>query len=343
MPRHQTAAAAAASAVRCMQCFLSLRCFSLACWFPRPTQATPVLSSWHIRCRCRRNNIQVIETTYPLPAPEGYALAISATPGEFAPATFVLRAGEALTGVNVQASALAGPGTIPAGNVDVRWVKTWYQASTGVCSCDVGTFLIPELLLKDDALINTDRVAQKSYLRATVNGTQQYVDITTVGATIPAGAIVQDAATLQSFSMAVNTNKQVWLTVQVPTGTPAGAYTGTITVSATGKPATTLSLSVTVLPFVLSPSLIEQSIYYRGLLEASCSTLDSECKTQAQMSAEFINMRDHGIQYPTLYDHVLMSPLLGTHLSLMESAGLPKDKIYQLGDNLKLLAGIRLL
>ena len=53
---------------------------------------------------------QVIETTYPLPAPEGYALAISATPGEFAPATFVLRAGEALTGVNVQASCPNRPG-----------------------------------------------------------------------------------------------------------------------------------------------------------------------------------------------------------------------------------------
>jgi Putative binding domain, N-terminal len=276
---------------------------------------------------------QVIETTYPLPAPEGYSLAISATPGEFTPATFVLRAGEALSGVNVQASALTGPGTIPAGNVDVRLVKTWYQASTGDCSCDVGTFLIPELLLKDDALINTDRVAQISYLRATVNGTQQYVDITTVGATVPAGAIAQDAATLQTFSMAVNTNKQVWLTVQVPTGTPAGAYTGTITVSATGKPDTTLSLSVTVLPFILSPSLIEQSIFYRGLLEASCSTLDSECKTQAQMSAEFVDMRDHGIRYPTIYDGV-MSPLLDTRLSLMESAGFPKDKIYQFGDSL---------
>jgi Putative binding domain, N-terminal len=275
---------------------------------------------------------QVIETTSPLPAPEGYAMAISATPGEFVSATFVLRAGEALSGVNVQSSALTGPGTVPAGNVDIRVVKTWYQASSGDCACDVGTFLIPEVLLKDDALINTDRVAQKSYLRATVNGTQQYLDITTIGATVPAGAIVQDAATLQSFAMALNTNKQVWLTVQVPPGTAAGAYTGTITVSASGKPDTTLSLAVTVLPFVLSPSLIEQSIIYRGLLEASCSTLGSECKTQAQMSAELINMRDHGIRYPTIYDQYF-SPFVATRLSLMASLGFPQDKIYQAQDN----------
>src|SRR5439155_18891073 len=111
------------------------------------------------------------------------------TPGEFAPVTFVLRAGESLSGVNIQPSALVGPGTIPAGNVDVRLVKTWYQASSGNCSCDVGKFLIPELLLKDDALVVTDTTQQISYLRATVNGTQQYVDITTVGSLVPAGAI----------------------------------------------------------------------------------------------------------------------------------------------------------
>src|SRR5215510_4604509 len=73
---------------------------------------------------------QVIETTSPLPVPEGYSISISAATGKFEPATFVLRAGEALSGINIQASALVGPGTIPASNVDVRLVKTWYQAST---------------------------------------------------------------------------------------------------------------------------------------------------------------------------------------------------------------------
>jgi len=279
---------------------------------------------------------QIIETTSPLPAPEGYSLSNTAAAGEFEPATFVLRASEALSGINIQASPLTGPGTIPSGNVDVRLVKTWYQSSTGNCSCDVGKFLIPEVLLKDDALIKTDMVAQKSYLRATVNGVQQYVDITTVGSMVPPGAVVKDSTILQPFSMAANTNKQVWVTVQVPPSAPAGAYTGTVSISVPGKPDTTLSLSVNVLPFALSPSLIEQGIYYRALLQNSCSTLTPECRTQAQMAADFANMRNHGVQYPTIYDRAT-APNLPSRLSLMESAGMPKDKIYQAGDNLYVL------
>ena len=279
---------------------------------------------------------QVIETTSPLPAPEGYSISLTAATGKFEPTTFVLRAGEALSGINIQVSALTGPGTIPAGNVDVRLVKTWYQDSSGNCSCDVGKFLIPEILVKDDALINTDRIGQKSYLRATVNGVQQYVDITTVGSAVPAGAIVQDSAALQPFSMAINTNKQVWITTNVPVGAPAGTYTGTITISVPSKPDTTLLISLTVLPFALSQPFAEQAIYYRALLNNSCSTLTPECRTPTQMAAEFANMRDHGIQYPTIYDRVT-APLLATRLSLMDSAGLPKDKIYQAGDNLRVL------
>ena len=278
---------------------------------------------------------QIVETTAPLPFPQGSLLPITTTPGEFEPASFVLHSSEALTGITIQASSLIGPGgsEIPSSSVDIRLVKTWYQASDGNCSCNIGKYLIPELLVKDDALVITDLSQQKSFLRATSGGTTQYIDITTAGSKVPSGAIVQDASTLQAFSMAANTNKQVWLTVQVPTGLPAGAYTGTISVSASGKPATTLSLLVTVLPFVLSPSIIEQSIYYRAQLKSSCSTLDSDCKISAQMTAELIDMRDHGILYPTVYDSI-DSSLLATRLSLMKNTGLPTDKIYQLGETL---------
>lgn len=279
---------------------------------------------------------QIIETTSPLPFHQGSLLPITATPGEFEPASFVLHSAEALSGITIQASSLIGPrgNEIPWSSVDIRLVKTWYQASDGNCSCNIGKYLIPELLVKDDALVITDLSQHKSYLRATSGGTTQYIDITTVGSKVPSGAIVQDASTLQAFSMAANTNKQIWLTVHVPTQLPAGTYTGTISVSVSGKLATTLSLLVTVLPFVLSPSAIEQSIYYRALLKSSCSTLDSDCKTSAQMTAELIDMRDHGIRYPTIYDR-RDSPLLVTRLALMKNAGLPTDKIYQLGESLE--------
>lgn len=276
---------------------------------------------------------QIVETTFPLPVAEGYSYSTSAATGKFQPVSFVLRASEALGGIQIQASPLLGPATIPASNVDIRLVKTWYQASSGNCSCDVGKYLIPEILLKDDGLVKTDRLAQKSYLRATVGGEERYLDITTVDSTVPIGATVRDAAILQRFAMAAQTNKQVWATIYVPEGTPAGNYAGSFTIAVPGKPATTLSYGLRVLPFALAPSLVEQAIYYRAQLQDSCPTLTPECRTPAQMAAEFANLRDHGVRYPTFYERSVAGRL-GARLVLMENAGLPKDKIFQLGDSL---------
>ena len=279
---------------------------------------------------------QVIDTTYPLPAPEGYSISMSVAQEESEPTTFVLRATEALSGININVSSLTGPSgsILSASAIDIRLVKTWYQPSSGNCTCDVGKFLIPELLLKDDALVNTDLTQQKSFLRATVNGTTQYIDITTAGSLLPSGAIVQDAASLQAFSLPINTNKQVWMTVKPPAATPAGAYNGSITISVPGKPDTVMSLTVNVLPFTLAAPLVEQSISYRGTVQSSCSALDSDCKTQTQMLADLTNMRDHGISYPNVYEKFNNSTAMNTHLSLMAQVGLPKDKIYDVGDSL---------
>lgn len=276
---------------------------------------------------------QIVETTFPLPVAEGYSFSTSTATGKFQPVSFVLRASEALRGIQITVSPLLGPATIPSSNVDVRLVKTWYQASSGNCSCDVGKYLIPEILLKDDGLVRTDRLAQKSYLRATVGGEERYLDITTVDSTVPIGATVRDSAVLQPFSMAAQTNKQVWATIHVPVGTPAGNYAGSFTIAVAGKPAATLSYGLRVLPFALAPALVEQAIYYRAQLQDSCPHLTPECRTPGQMAADFANLRDHGIRYPTFYER-WSAPRLGARLALMENAGLPKDRIFQLGDNL---------
>jgi hypothetical protein len=279
---------------------------------------------------------QIVETTSPLPFPEGSELPITTAPGEIAPASFVLHSGEPLADITIRATSLIGTrgGVISSGSVEVRVVKTWYQASDGNCSCNVGKYLIPELLVRDDALLRTDLRLQKTFLRAASGGTAHYIDITTPGSKVPREANVQDADTLQAFSMAADTNKQIWLTVHVPAEQPAGSYAGSISVSARGKPAVTISLIVTVLPFALAPSIVEQSIYYRAQLKSSCSTLESDCKTPAQMTAELADMREHGIRYPTIYDS-RNSALLPARLSLMRNAGFPTDKIYQLGETLE--------
>ncbi len=80
--------------------------------------------------------------------------------------------------------------------------------------------LAPELLLKDDSLVKVDYTNKVNYLKVTINGVQQYIDISNPSGTFPSNAQFQDAQTLQPFSLAANENKQVWLTVHVPSGTP---------------------------------------------------------------------------------------------------------------------------
>ncbi|OQW47950.1 MAG: hypothetical protein A4S09_14225 [Proteobacteria bacterium SG_bin7] len=277
---------------------------------------------------------KIIDTTFPLPEPQGYTIGLTVTPGEFEPATFVLRATANQSGITISSSALLGPqgSQILPGSIDIKLVKTWYQPSCGYDTSISGKFLIPELLVKDDALIRNDFVHQTSSLRARVNGLIKYVDVTTAGSVLPVGAIVDDATSLQPFNLAANTNKQVWITLHPPLGTPAGIYNGFITISVPGKQNTKVSLTVNVLPFTLSTSLISQSIYYRGQLHDSCPTLDGDCKTATQLKADLINMRNHGILYPTVYQSIKDTTALTSHLALMETVGLPRNRLYNMGD-----------
>jgi hypothetical protein len=303
----------------------------LPCWNAVSANAASFLQVYPLPVPTKQ--YQINETTYPLPVAQGNTLSTSCAPDEFEPVTFVLRTSQSLSGITLRASALTGPSTIGAEFVDLRLVKTWYQPNDGNDTSRREKFLIPELLVKDDALVTTNLSQQKSFLRATVKGARRYIDLGSVGSKVPAGAIVQDAAVLQPFSMAPNTNKQVWVTVHPPATTPAGTYSGTITISVPGTPVTTVTLSVKVHLFLLSPPRIKQGIYYRGVEQRSVTTLDSDAKTRAQLRADLINMRDHGIMYPTVYDQIANATTLDRRLSLMTKVGLPKDEIYEVQDS----------
>ena len=100
----------------------------------------------------------------------------------------------------------------------------------------------------------------------TINGSEQYIDISNPSATFPSNAQIHDASSLQPFSLKANENKQIWLTVHVPNNTPAGDYYGDITITAPSEIPVIMNFSVTVVPFDLEPPPLEYAIYYRGVI-----------------------------------------------------------------------------
>ncbi len=84
---------------------------------------------------------------------------ISASPGEYEPASFTIKALDiGIPDLVIEKSSLSLIGTdenIPAENIDIKVVKCWYQASDSTIYTD-GNVLTPELLLNDDSLVYID-------------------------------------------------------------------------------------------------------------------------------------------------------------------------------------------
>ena len=153
-----------------------------------------------------------------------------------------------------------------------------------------GYYLTPELLLKDDSLVKVDYVTKTNYLKVTINGVEQYIDISNPSATFPSNAQIHDASSLQPFSLKANENKQIWITVHVPSTTPAGNYSGNITISAPSQVPVVMNFSVRVLPFDLEPAPVDYGLYYTSIYHPDKNYNDTKeaiYKTPAGMSVDF--------------------------------------------------------
>jgi len=279
-------------------------------------------------------SIKVLPFNYEIPAAPGNTLSVTACRNEFEPTSFILRSQKDLSGISLSVSNLYDDkgNTIPSSALDVRLVKVWYQAAPNTIYINtMGYYLTPELLLRDDTLVKVDYATKTNYLRVTLNGVQQYIDISSPTAAVPQTAQVRDAPTLQPFSLKANENKQVWITVHVPGTTPAGDYSGTITINAPSETPVTMNLNVKVLPFTLEPAPLEYALYYQGDLNPYFVGIEDSDKTTANMVLELQDLKDHGIAYPTLYWHT--TEFLDQHLTLRDKAGFPKDKIYTLASS----------
>ena len=180
------------------------------------------------------SSTRIFPFNFEIPVAPVNNFSITACRDQFESASFIITAQKDISGIEIHVVDLysAQGNTIPANAINARLVKVWYQAATNdIWAGTPGFYLTPELLLKDDTLIKVDYVNKTNFLKVTINGIEQYIDISTPTATFPSNAQIHDALSLQPFSLKTNENKQIWLTVHVPGDTPAGDYYGDITIA----------------------------------------------------------------------------------------------------------------
>ncbi|HID77829.1 MAG TPA: hypothetical protein EYP56_17755, partial [Planctomycetaceae bacterium] len=282
-------------------------------------------------------NQRVLPNSFPIPGRIGDRIEIAACPGEYEPATFAVLAMEQLEALTLSISPLRGErAELPADVVDPYVVKCWFQGKGNV-GRSKERVLKPELLLKDDSLIRVDLEKKRNYMRTTdASGRTIYVDISR---DLDEGAKAADLKDLQPrdadqllpVNVPEGTAKQFWLTVHVPADAEPGMYRGSIELSAGGRPVHSIELAVRVLPFRLEPSPLLYSIYYRARLAPDGRPrIGSEAKSEQQMLAELLNMKAHGVLYPTCYQSY-DERLLRRTLQLRAQAGLPTGPFFSLG------------
>ena len=126
----------------------------------------------------------------------GKPVSITSCQDEYQPATFRVFSVKDLEQVRVELKGdlTSGDKALAKENIDLRVVKVWYQGGAGQKFSN--TTLAPELLLKDDNLVDIDGKSGRNVLR--FNG-------------LPA-----DGPDFKPFDIPAYTGKQVWLTAHIP-------------------------------------------------------------------------------------------------------------------------------
>ncbi len=267
----------------------------------------------------------------PVHAFPGTSLAIAACRGEYEPASFIIKPQKDIRKIIITTSELTGNNgaVIPASHLDIRLVKCWYQAGRESIKNNGERELVPELLLKNDALIRVDHDTKTNYIKACeeTGSPCSYIDISSKDGVIPQERMVTDAKELQPFSLAEGYNKQVWITVHVPWDAPSGDYIGNIHVNTDEGKSFLMELNLEVLPFELSEPILDYTLYYRGKrYSGNPEELGSEWKTRQQYKAELGNMKRHGVLNQTVYQP--LDALIEEVMNLRFMAGLNRDKLF---------------
>lgn len=222
-------------------------------------------------------------------------ISVVTCPGEFVPATFVLKPNfQATITFEVQGFSW------PTDSIDIRVVKCWQQRGDGIVP-DYPTIseLLPELVLKDDTLVYVQN--SEDYVR--INGAYTQVSHTNGVYGRNTQVTIMDTTTLQPVTIPANTNKQFWVTIHPPSNAVDGNYTGSILIKNNGVTIATISLTVTVLPFTLPDSTVETSIYESQWYSSSQPNGSlRHRRSLQQLNEDFTNLKNHGITNLTMYE-----------------------------------------
>ena len=272
-------------------------------------------------------------------------ISVSACPGEYESASFVVRPNQEIGALTATASALSDPaGTIAASNIDIKLVKVWWQADAYWDSTwfhpwvrkGTARVLSPELLVKDPNFVlrGDERgiADQNNYIKKT-DGTYYLIseDVLTNVADNPLTSVlpIKDSSTLLPVTIPTGTNQQFWVTIKVPAGQAAGTYTGTITLTTPSATVGTIDVELVVLPFTLETSMQESLVFPFMSLVADASATIGPAKSQTQIKAEFKDMYEHGVSIPGI--HETNETKLRSMLQWLRDTGYTYETLYYYG------------
>jgi hypothetical protein len=277
----------------------------------------------------------------PSGADDAASLRLVAAPNQYEPASFVVYANAPLESLRILATDLTGPdgAKIPGAQLGIRVVKRWYQRNVGSKnkSADLRLrYMTPELLLYDDGLV--DVRGSENYLRMESGeyiNTSEPAKLSKRIMPTPEQFPVRDAQVLQPLNIDAGDNRQFWVTVYIPPGANAGRYRADIEITAAGGASVVLPLELEVLPFQLAESMLDHSIYYRGILSDKWpdGSVSSEFKSEQQMLADLKNLHAHGIRNPSIYQKLATGKLPDV-MRLRQEADIDTTRLLYLGVNI---------
>ncbi len=291
---------------------------------------------------------KILPDTYPLPGDHHGTIRVSAARGEYEAASFLVRSSDDSNyRVVVRPSDLTtqdGQSRIHADSLDIRIVKPWFQGIAGWNEInksgpeDFRQVLIPELLLKDDELVQIDPLTFRNLVRIEKAGKSRYIwvnppRLASKEQVLPSLSEfpVRDSGELQPFLASSGVTKQIWVTLHVPPDATPGRYKGQINLNSGDASLAVIPLDVDVHAFDLAESPITYSIYYRAQLDPLKASIGSEFRTKEQMRRELEDLRNHGVQSPTMYQSVTSDVLFREALGLRKNADMNHGPLFFLG------------